>query len=128
MSKRLAAAQEKLRRHGLSLPEAVEDHPWGHIALKVRKKAFVFMSGAEFHEGKFSITVKLPRSGEIAKATLGEVEAAGYGLGKSGWVTARYAARDRIDIAMLCDWIDQSYCAIAPKKLAALLQSALPRP
>jgi predicted DNA-binding protein (MmcQ/YjbR family) len=122
MSKRLAAAQEKLRRYGLALPEATEDHPWGHIALKVRGKAFVFLSGAEFHEGKLSMTVKLPHSGEIVKAALSFVEAAGYGLGKSGWVTARFAPRDRIDIPLLCDWIDQSYRAVAPKKLAALVQ------
>lgn len=121
MSKRLAAAQEKLRRHGLTLPEATEDHPWGHVALKVRKKAFAFMSGDEFHEGKFSITVKLPRSGEIAKATMKNVEAAGYGLGKSGWVTARFAPKDAIDIVLLKEWIEQSYVAVAPKKLGALI-------
>lgn len=122
MSKRLVAAQEKLRLHGLALPEATEDHPWGHIALKVKKKAFVFMSGAEFYEGKFSITVKLPKSGEIVKASLPNVAAAGYGLGKSGWVTATFAPKDKIDIAMLKDWIDQSYVAIAPKKLGALIE------
>ena len=123
MSKRLLAVQEKLRRHGLSLPEATEDHPWGHLALKVRKKAFVFLSGDEFYEGKLGVTVKLPRSAEIVKATLPFVEAAGYGLGKAGWVTARLGAKDKIDIAMLRDWIDQSYVAIAPKKLGALLQA-----
>ncbi len=122
MSKRLLAAQEKLRRHGLSLPEAAEDHPWGHLALKVRKKAFVFLSGGQFHEGKLSITVKLPVSGEIVKATLPYAQAAGYGLGRSGWVTARFGAKDKIDIAMMKDWIDQSYAAIAPKKLASRVQ------
>lgn len=121
MSKRLLAAQEKLRRHALSLPEAWEDHPWGHLAIKVKKKAFVFLSGDEFYEGKLGLTVKLPRSAEIAKATLPFVEAAGYGLGKSGWVTARFAPKDRIDIQLLSDWIDQSYAAIAPKKLGRLI-------
>lgn len=121
MSKRLEAAQEKLRVHGLSLPEATEDRPWGHLALKVRGKTFVFLSGADFHEGKLAVTVKLPRSADIVKASVPHVEAAGYGLGKSGWVTARYAPRDAIDIALLKEWIDQSYAAIAPKKLGALV-------
>ena len=121
MSKRLTAAQEKLRVYGLTLPDATEDHPWGHIALKVRKKAFVFLSGAEFHDGKLSITVKLPRTGDMVKDTLKNAEASGYGLGKSGWVTARYAPSDKIDIAMLKDWIAESYVAIAPKKLGALI-------
>lgn len=121
MSKRLLAVQEKLRRHGLALPEATEDHPWGHIALKVRKKAFVFLSGDDLYEGNLSMTVKLPISGEIVKTTLPYVEAAGYGLGKSGWVTARFGPKDKIDIGLLKDWIDQSYVAIAPKKLGALV-------
>ena len=29
-------AFESLRRHGLAFPEAEEDFPWGHSALKVR--------------------------------------------------------------------------------------------
>lgn len=122
MTKRLLAIQEKLRRHGLTLPEAVEDHPWGHIALKVRKKAFVFMSGAEFYEGKFSMTVKLPVSGDIVKATMKNVVAASYGLGRSGWVTASFGPKDKADLGLLKDWISQSYVAIAPKKLGALVQ------
>lgn len=121
MSKRLAALQEKLRLYGLTLPEATEDHPWGHIALKVRKKAFVFMSGDEFHDGKFSMTVKLPLSGEIAKASMTNVVAAGYGLGKSGWVTASFGPKDKADLSLLKDWISQSYVAVAPKKLGALI-------
>lgn len=121
MSKRLAALQEKLRLYGLTLPEAREDHPWGHIALKVRKKAFVFMSGEEFYDGKFSMTVKLPVSGDIAKAAMKNVAAAGYGLGRSGWVTATFGPKDKADLGLLKDWISQSYVAIAPKKLGALV-------
>jgi predicted DNA-binding protein (MmcQ/YjbR family) len=121
VSKRLFAAQEKLRLYGLAMPEATEDHPWGHIALKVKKKAFVFMSGAELHDGKLSITVKLPLSGEIAVATMANAEPAGYGLGKSVWVTAAFASKDKIDVDLLKDWIAQSYRAVAPKKLAALV-------
>lgn len=121
MSKRLAAAQEKLRLYGLTLPDASEDHPWGHIALKVRGKSFVFLSGSEFYEGRLSITVKLPRTGEMVKTALRNVEAAGYGLGKSGWVTARFAPSEKIDIPLLKDWIAESYVAIAPKKLGALI-------
>ncbi len=121
MSKRLLSAQEKLRQFGLSLPEAHEDHPWGHIALKVRGKTFVFLSGEALNEGKLSVTLKLPQTGDIAIASLPNVEAAGYGLGRAGWVTALYAPKDKIDIAMLSDWITQSYVAVAPKKLGALI-------
>lgn len=43
----------------------------------------------------------------------------GYGLGASGWVTASFAARARVPLDLLKDWIDESYRAVAPKKLAA---------
>ncbi len=32
----MTAAFTELRDHGLGFPEAVEDFPWGHTALKVR--------------------------------------------------------------------------------------------
>lgn len=35
--------EAELRDYALSFPEAGEDHPWGHIAVKVRGKAFVFL-------------------------------------------------------------------------------------
>ena len=50
-----------------------------------------------------------------------ECEPAGYGLGKSGWVVAKYVKGDDFDLELLKAWIVESYCAIAPKKLAALL-------
>jgi predicted DNA-binding protein (MmcQ/YjbR family) len=120
MSKKLFALQERLRRFALTFPEAAEDHPWGHIAVKARKKAFVFMSGEDLHEGKLSMTVKLPVSGEMA-LTLPCVERAGYGLGKSGWVTARLGPKDKVDPAMLEEWIEQSYRAVAPRTLVKRL-------
>ncbi|MEQ1930415.1 MAG: MmcQ/YjbR family DNA-binding protein [Parvularculaceae bacterium] len=120
MSKKLEALQEKLRMQALAFPEAHEDHPWGHIAVKVRGKAFVFMGGESGEASRFSMTVKLPVSGEMA-LTLPFVEPAGYGLGKSGWVTVRLGAKDKCDFATLADWIDQSYRAVAPKTLVKTL-------
>lgn len=122
MSKKLFSLQEKLRLYALSLPEAREDHPWGHIAVKVQKKAFVFLSGAELYDGRLSMTVKLPVSGEMV-LTLPYVEPAGYGLGRSGWVTMRLGSKDPVDLDMFKDWIDQSYRAVAPKKLARALEA-----
>lgn len=122
MSKRLKAAEERLRAFALSLPDAVEEHPWDHIAVKVRKKTFVFLGGAANSDG-LSLTVKLPVSGEMA-LTLPYVERTGYGLGASGWVTARPSAKDKLDLAMFEGWIVQSYRAVAPKKLAALVEGA----
>lgn len=37
----------------------------------------------------------------------------------SGWVTARFASSDRPPVGILCDWTDESYALVAPKKLVA---------
>ena len=46
---------------------------------------------------------------------------AGYGLGKSGWVAARFTDGGHVPVDMLKAWIDESYRAQAPKKLVASL-------
>jgi predicted DNA-binding protein (MmcQ/YjbR family) len=113
-----------LRDLGLSFPETTEDFPWGHRALKVRGKAFVFMgTGREGGAGHddFFISCKLPESSPLALSLPG-VRPTGYGLGKSGWVSAQYPP-GKAPVAMLKEWLRESYCAIAPKKLAALLEA-----
>ena len=122
MSKKMAALQDRIREMALALPEAIEDHPWDHIAIKVRKKTFVFLGGHAGAEGMFSMTVKLPTSSEMA-ATLPYVEPAGYGLGRSGWVTVKCAAKDKPDPTLFEEWVVQSYRAVAPKKLSKLLDT-----
>ena len=44
-----------------------------------------------------------------------------YALGNSGWVTAQFEPGDDVPIALLKEWIDESYRAQAPKKLIAQL-------
>jgi hypothetical protein len=66
------------------------------------------------------VGVKLPVSAEMA-LTLPYVTPSGYGLGRAGWVTARFTARQKPDTGLLKDWIAQSYRAVAPRKLAATL-------
>jgi predicted DNA-binding protein (MmcQ/YjbR family) len=113
----LEAAFERLRAHGLALPEAVEEHPWGHSALKVRGKTFVFLN---LDPDRLSLSTKLPVSRDFA-LMLDFTEPTGYGLGRSGWVSSAFGAQDAIDLELLERWIVESYRAIAPKRLAALL-------
>ena len=108
---------EELRRFGLSFPEASEEAPWGHCALKVRKKAFVFLN---IEETELSLSVKLSVSRDFA-LIFEFAEPTGYGLGRSGWVTARFADSDELDLGLMKRWIVESYRAIAPKKLGALV-------
>src|SRR5687767_14961780 len=75
---------EALRKHALTYPEATEDFPWGHSAMKVKGKAFAFIS---LHSDEVSISTKLPNSRDMA-ADLAFTEPTEYGLGKHGWVTS----------------------------------------
>jgi hypothetical protein len=87
-----ARAELALRDYGLSFPETTEDFPWGHRALKVRGKGFVFMGG---DDKVFSLSVKLPTSRD-GVLLLPFAAPTGYGLGKSGWVTAQFTRKDKI--------------------------------
>ena len=113
----MAGPFQALRAYGLGLPETVEDFPWGHTALKVRGKTFLWLDESD---GKLSLTVKLPVSRDFAE-TFDFAEPAGYGLGRSGWITCRFASGDEADLDLFERWIAESYRAVAPKKLAALL-------
>lgn len=119
----LDAAEKALRTQGLAYPETTEEFPWGHRALKVRGKAFLFMS----REDGLSLSVKLPSSCHVA-LDLPFTEPTGYGLGRSGWVTARFAPGDRVPTDILALWIEESYRAVAPKRVAALLDAVPKRP
>jgi predicted DNA-binding protein (MmcQ/YjbR family) len=87
--------------------------------MKVKGKAFVFLS---LHEDEVSISVKLPSSRDIA-VDLPFTEPTHYGLGKHGWVTAHLRLAEKPPLDMIKAWIDESYRAIAPKKLVAALSA-----
>lgn len=113
-----AAAMALILGESLKMPEAWEDHPWGETVVKVRKKIFVFLNGSK--EGVFALSVKLPRSAEFALLHP-FASKTGYGLGNSGWVTCEFKEGNDIPVDLLLEWMVQSYCAVAPKKLAALV-------
>ncbi len=106
-----------LRKLALGYPEAHEDFPWGERALKVKKKVFVFM---HYDAGHLSLSVKLPAS-QGAALMLSFAEPTGYGLGKAGWVTARFARGSRPPLRLLAAWVHESYQAVAPTTLVASL-------
>lgn len=120
--KTLESIELELRDFAMTFPETTEDHPWGHRAMKVKGKAFVFLGG-EKDQTELSLSVKLPQSRDMA-ADLPFAEPTGYGLGKSGWVTARFAKTKDVPMDMLKAWIEESYRAIAPKKLVKLLDAS----
>jgi len=117
MSKKSDQAAESLRAFGLTYPEAHIKSPWpDHKDLAVKDKTFAYISVAG---QPFSISCKLPQSASAALA-LPFCAPTGYGLGKSGWVTATIEKGD-IPVALFKDWIDESYRAQAPKRLVRQL-------
>ena len=113
------AVAAELRTYALSFPGATEEFPWGESAFKVKGKVFVFMRASE--EG-LSMSMKLPQSNATA-LDKSFAQPTGYGLGKSGWVSATFAKGDTVPVDMFKEWIDESYRAQAPKRLVAMLDA-----
>jgi predicted DNA-binding protein (MmcQ/YjbR family) len=113
----LSWAADALREQGLSYPQTTEDFPWGERALKVGGKVFLFLS---LTEKELSLSVKLPYSAGVARMKP-FAEPTGYGLGKSGWVTSRFAPGEEVPLPLLREWLLESYYAVAPKRIAATL-------
>ena len=114
------AVLKELRRFGLAYPGAHTKSPWpGHLDLAVNDKTFAYLS----LEGEpLGISCKLPRSRDVA-LMLPFASPTGYGLGKSGWVSARFADGEEPPVDMLKEWIDESYRAQAPRRLVASLDA-----
>jgi predicted DNA-binding protein (MmcQ/YjbR family) len=114
---------EKVREFALGLPGATEEFPWGESVAKVNKKVFVFLG---MDDGSYPLGVTLKLKDEEAHAhalTSPGAEPAGYGLGKSGWVRIPLAEQGAPAAELLCDWVEESYRVIAPKKLVAELDA-----
>ncbi len=113
------AIAKSLRLLALSLPEAEEHFPWGESVIKVKGKIFVFLGRAE-EADLLSFTVKLPSSAPLALSLPG-ASPTGYGLGRADWVTCRFEKNMTVPVELLRAWILESYRAVAPKRLVALI-------
>ena len=120
------AAHDALRAYALSLPEAKEEFPWGDRVAKVKGKIFVFLH-LDGDTGALGMSVKLPESSDAA-LELPWTEPTGYGLGRAGWVSARLPAKTKPPVDMLRAWIEESYRAVAGKRLASQIDGAAAAP
>ena len=112
---------EKMMAYGQRFPEVTVGHPWGETTLQVRGKNFLFLR----HEGdELSFSVKLPRSA-VAALALPFVKPTEYGLGRHGWVTCRLTTVPAGIQDQCLAWLGESYAAVAPKKLAAMVGTAV---
>ncbi|MCE9670720.1 MmcQ/YjbR family DNA-binding protein [Myxococcus stipitatus] len=115
----LRAAEARLREVMLALPDATEEFPWGHRTAKVKGKMFAIL--VLDGEG-LRVTAKLPRTHEAA-LMLPFAAPTGYGLGKSGWVTATFPGGQAVPVELLALWIHESFQAVAPKAVLARLEA-----
>ncbi|MFC9842046.1 MmcQ/YjbR family DNA-binding protein [Streptomyces sp. NPDC127595] len=114
---------EKVREFSLGLPGATEEFPWGESVAKVNKKVFVFLG---MDDGSYPLAVTLKLKDDEAHAhalTSPGAEPAGYGLGRSGWVRIPLEEQGAPAAELLCDWVEESYRVIAPKKLITELDA-----
>jgi predicted DNA-binding protein (MmcQ/YjbR family) len=113
--------RERVRRFALGLPDAFEDFPWGELVVKVNGKVFVFLGGDALHPPP-GMSVKLSESHDQALDAPG-ASPTGYGLGRAGWVSLPFGAGSPA-AGVLCDWVEESYRIVAPKRVVARLDAA----
>jgi len=106
----------------------------GRARDQSRKKVFVFLGHDDDAKrnasedkkrhigepGGLGMSVKLPVSFEDALSRPFATPTA-YGLGAKGWVTLSFVPGERVPIEELKRWIEESYRAVAPKKLVKQL-------
>jgi predicted DNA-binding protein (MmcQ/YjbR family) len=122
-----SAAKAKLLTASLMLPGATPDTPWGEAVAKVGGKVFVFFGHDDLNA--MGIGVKLTTLHAEA-LTEPQCTPSGYGLGRSGWVSHRYAPGDRIDFEAMLARVKESYDNVVkglPKKAQAVI-AATPAP
>ncbi len=113
---RTVAVLEELRAYALAFPGAHTKSPWpNHLDAAVKEKTFAYLPE---RAPPLTMSVKLPSSSGIA-LMLPFAKPTPYGLGKSGWVSVSFEEGEDVPVEMLKEWIDESYRAVAPKKLAA---------
>ncbi|HEX7191508.1 MAG TPA: MmcQ/YjbR family DNA-binding protein [Thermoanaerobaculia bacterium] len=121
MSKAVEALVKKLRDLALSYPDTYEEHPWGETAIKIRPKGKVFLFIGRRDDDHVTFSVKLPNSRDMA-VDLPWAEPTHYGMGKHGWVTGHVKPKEA-PMELIRAWLDESFRAIAPKKLVEQLDA-----
>ena len=122
-SSRLRKLAAELRKFANSFDGATEDYPWGERVVKgPNGKVFVFLGDPYLLDGQLCFTVKLPKSRRDA-LKLPFAKPCGYGLGKHGWVTLKFATRDAPPVGVMRGWITESYhsvngAAVLPNRVA----------
>jgi predicted DNA-binding protein (MmcQ/YjbR family) len=106
---------DRIRRVCLALPEAYEEETWRAATFRVRKKIFVM---AADHEDRETVTMKATPEEQQALLALGEPYFFPAYVGVKGWIGVDLASK-RVSWTEVAELVRDSYCLVAPKKLAA---------
>ena len=109
----------RARRICLALPEAEEKEAWGEPTFRVRKKIFAMFANNHHKDGRVALWCNAPLGvQEILVRDAPEKYFVPPYVGVKGWIGL---VLDQLDDAEIEEQVIQSYCMIAPKKLAALV-------
>jgi hypothetical protein len=112
---------DRVRRLALALPEAAEQEAWGEPTFRVKKKIFAMFAASGNHHGagRNAIWCNAPLGVQemLVRAEPEKFFVPPY-VGPKGWIGVTI---DAVDDTELHGLLVQSYCMIAPKKLAALV-------
>lgn len=117
-------AEAQLTAFGLAMPETTVGPGWATTrVLKVRGKMFFIFGDRNEAPGELTLTMKLPISVGMVQDHYFVRESTGW-YRQHDWVIVRFGPDDDIaaEIPTLKAWMTQSYCAMAPKRLARLVR------
>jgi hypothetical protein len=109
----------------LALPETTRNYTGQHAGFLVRKKTFAWFLNDHHGDGIVAVTCKVAPgdNARLAAAQPGRFYIPAY-VGPKGWVALRLDM-DEIDWDEVAELVTDSYRRIAPKRLAALVRSAV---
>ena len=82
----------------------------------------MFFGLPEHLDKRLYLGIKLPETSPYA-VMMSFAKAMDSGLGKHGWISAELTPDDSIPLDMLLEWLEESYRAVAPKRLIAELEA-----
>jgi predicted DNA-binding protein (MmcQ/YjbR family) len=105
----------------MSLPDATCDRSQSHATFRVRGKVFAYFLVNHHGDGIVSVCVKttLGENQDLARNDSKKFYLPAY-IGPRGWVGLRLD-QGRVNWNEVREYVSSSFCAVAPKKLKALV-------
>jgi YjbR len=105
------------------LPETVEEQAWAGTRWRIRTRTFVHVLTVDSPAGPTTV-MSFRSSGDELDA----LRAAGHPFFRPGWGTnvVGMVIDDHVDWDEVAELLTESYCILAPKKLAALVDRPEP--